>query len=266
MKNKQMINESFFDKVSSSINLLERNKYNKLNCDSNFDCWVDELFKDIGFSRVLDVCCGTGNQLIKFASNKKVELLIGIDLSEESLKIASERISKNSSLNVILRNISMEKLCDDEVIKRSKIDFISCFYGLYYSKDVENTLNQMFELLPIGGSIVVAGPYGKNNYNFFELLQKRFRIPEFVLKSSTTFMQEVVFPLLLKKADVCESSFVNKISFFDTESLYDYWKATTFYFPEYKDIIFNDINSFFKQSKEFVIEKHVLAYVATKKL
>jgi len=250
------------EKAVSSRNLTGRVDSNRQYARGDFDQWVRSLLDGLDFTSVLDVCCGTGNQLVLFAARPEVSRIVGVDVSKEGLNAAKERLNTaQEGRRVNLKAIGMEKMFQAPEIKDAKFELISCFYGLYYSKEPIMTLNEMIDHLSDKGAVIIVGPYGKNNAGFFELLQRHFSLPELVLRSSVTFMEKEVHPLLKERCAVSEENFLNPISYPDPQSLIKYWRSSTFYFPEHEDAVARDIERHFARNNEFIIEKHIKAYI-----
>ncbi len=255
-----------FEKATSSKNLTERSSSNQQYASNDFTSWSNSLVNNISFSSVLDVCCGTGNQLVLYCSRPQVSLMAGVDISKQAIETARERLQKiGQNKRLILKTTKMEDMFRNSELKYIKFDLISCFYGLYYSNNVKNTLSDMIEHISASGTILIVGPYGRNNASLFDLVGRHFRLPELVVSSSRTFMEEEVLPFLSKRCEMEQKIFVNKICYPNPESLIDYWKASTFYFPEYENKVSADINTYFLYHKEFVVEKHVMAIIAKRK-
>lgn len=260
-----MTHNQFIKRVVNTVNLKERANINQNYGTNNFDDWVISLINKVRFSSVLDVCCGTGNQLIKYATKNNKAYIVGVDVAEDSLKIADERLKSASVSNYRLKHLAMEEMFRDTELSGAKFDVISCFYGLYYSKDTDSTLEDMIEHLSEEGSIIIVGPYGKNNSAFFEILQKYYDLPELVTRSASTFMGEEVFPFLSKRLTKIDSyTFVNPVIFPSTVNLLDYWKASTFFSSQHEEVVKKDIEAHFAKKGEFIMEKHVVAYIAQK--
>src|SRR3989338_7613707 len=84
----------FAKRAISSKNLMSRVSSNQAYAKKDFNLWVSALLNKLYFSSVLDVCCGTGNQLVFYASKPETTYIAGIDILKEALDIARERMSK----------------------------------------------------------------------------------------------------------------------------------------------------------------------------
>lgn len=251
----------FVDAVNSDF-LKTRYLINKKLGSSDFDGWVHSIVDGMKFSSVLDICCGTGNQLIMYAGRNKIPTIIGVDISAESLLVAEERLVRFGEIEkVTLIEGKMDETFSFTEVSGKKLDLISCFYGLYYADNVTGLLNRAIDHLSEDGSILIVGPYGNNNGELFDILQKHFELPELVYRSSSTFMENEVSPILDSKLMVESKCFVNRITFPDVGSVMDYWKSTTFYKSEFERKVRSDVVQYLKSKGEFVLEKHVMAIV-----
>ena len=115
----------------SSAGLDSRSSANQRFAQNDFTSWTRNLIGGLGFTSVLDVCCGTGNQLVLYAERPRVKKIVGVDASRESLDKAKERLAdKVESGPVILKALKMEDMFNDADIAKERFDLISCFYGL----------------------------------------------------------------------------------------------------------------------------------------
>jgi len=254
-------NSDLLNLATSSQSLQNRASSNQQFSSSDFNGWVTSLFDNYKVNNVLDICCGTGNQLVIYA-DKSVESITGLDVSAQSIEKSQQRLEKYDG-NLTLVTASMEEYLatnpDD-----SK-DFISSFYGLYYSQNIAETCQQIHRILETNGHFLTCGPYGNNNESLFSLLEKHYTLPEFVVYSSTTFMKETLKPILLELSmSLEEKYFVNTISYPNTESLMTYLKSSTFFNEDYHDDIVKDLKEHFKKHTTFKVEKHVMALIAKK--
>jgi ubiquinone/menaquinone biosynthesis C-methylase UbiE len=257
--------DNVYKKAKDTKKLESRSDINTKYGEFDFSVWTKNLIRNLAVNNVLDVCCGTGNQLVLYARIPEVKMLFGVDISKEALKKAEERLKPLLPKDrFILIQSPMEEMFKNPILNSKKYNLISCFYGLYYSKNVTSTIEEMIEHLDKKGNILIVGPFGKNNASLFSLLEKYFKLPESVIRSSTTFMEEEVLPIVRKYCVITQKYFFNRIRFPNPESLLAYWKSSTFYFPEYEDEVLIEIKKYFNFNKEFIIEKHVMAIIGEK--
>ncbi len=110
---------------------------------------VFDLFKVRKGMKVLDVGCGTGNFSIKLA--KMGCEVIGIDISEEMLKVAKDK-AKKEGLNIKFYNMDVydmkfEDNCFDGVISVTAFEFL---------KDPDKAIEEMFRVLKPKGYLLIG--------------------------------------------------------------------------------------------------------------
>lgn len=257
----------FYNKVISKDNLSVRSGGNHSFALNDFDGWLSNIFQKIEFQSVLDICCGTGNQLVLYGQRNNMKLIAGIDSSEQSIEVAKSRLEKiDVTLPLNLRAMMMEDLIRNDVFNEVKFDVISCSYGLYYAENFREIIDYMIDHLTQSGTVIIVGPYGKNNAKFFDLLEEFYTLPDLVKRSSSTFMVDEVYPELSLNFNIEQKTFINKICYPSPAELVKYWKASTFYREEFEDSVITRIEKHFSDADEFVIEKNVIAYIAKRKL
>lgn len=110
---------------------------------------VFDLFKVRKGMKVLDVGCGTGNFSIKLA--KMGCEVIGIDISEEMLKVAEEK-AKKEGLNIKFYNMdvyNMEYEADyfDGIVSVTAFEFL---------EEPEKAIEEMFRVLKPNGYLLIG--------------------------------------------------------------------------------------------------------------
>lgn len=258
------VDDKVLSRAVSTRGVHSRSEVNKQFGSSNFDRWVADILQGVSFTSVLDFCCGTGNQLVLYAQRAGLRELVGVDTSEESLKVAQQRLSESPlATPATLIGARMEEVFGNPELAKAKFDLISCFYGLYYARDVSAVLNAMMDHLCDMGTILIVGPYGENNATLFELLERHIELPDLVKRSSSTFMTQEVVPHLQEHLEVRTETFVNRICYPEPKAVIDYWRASTFFEQSVEEAVVRDVETHFKRHGEFVVEKHVMAAIAS---
>ena len=258
---KNIASDTLLDLAASSQNLQNRAAGNQRFASADFSAWVNSLFDNYPMNSVLDICCGTGNQLVIYAE-KSVESITGLDISAQSIEKAQQRLESYQGELTLVASAMEDYL---SATPSNSKNFISSFYGLYYSKDIAETCQQAHRILSDNGHFLVCGPYGNNNASLFSLLEKYYTLPEFVTYSSATFMQQTLSPTLTALGMTLENkTFVNTISYPDTDAVLSYLKATTFFNENYLENIKQDLDKHFESHDSFQVEKHVMALIAKK--
>jgi 2-polyprenyl-3-methyl-5-hydroxy-6-metoxy-1,4-benzoquinol methylase len=100
---------------------------------------------------ILDAGCGTGYKSLLLAYANPEAKIIGIDLSEESIKLAKQRLQYHDFKNVEFQAISIEDLHPLSL----KFDYINCDEVLYLLPDPSGCLKAMKSVLKPDGIIRV---------------------------------------------------------------------------------------------------------------
>jgi ubiquinone/menaquinone biosynthesis C-methylase UbiE len=123
--------------------------------------------------KIVDVACGTG--LISFRALEATGesgLVIGTDISDKMVVIASEEARENNLTNIKFERMDAEELMLDNDL----FDLALCALGLMYVPDPVKALKEMHRLLKAGGRCAVA-VWGKRNScgwaDIFEIVDKR---------------------------------------------------------------------------------------------
>ena len=115
--------------------------------------------------KVLDVGCGSGGDLQKFAHAGVVEY-VGLDSSTQALREASNRAAKIRSMRVEFREWDMCSPCS--IIDLASFDVICCNFSIHYAFATVETarivLDTLWARLKSGGVIFGCVPVGRESF------------------------------------------------------------------------------------------------------
>lgn len=126
--------------------------YDALMTDIPYDdyiSWIAKYAPSAQYKRLLDIGCGTGTLTAKFASAGYE--VSGLDLSEEMLMIASQRLIEQG-FNIPLYCMSMDELEGFEELDLVTIAIDSLNY-LQERDAVEQTFTRIYQSLKTGGQL-----------------------------------------------------------------------------------------------------------------
>lgn len=111
---------------------------------------VMEKLNEQTYSTVLDIGCGTGTILSMIPSSNNMKLS-GIDLSDEMIHIARERLNKNVELIV----------GDSEYLpwEENCFDVLLCTDSFHHYPNPQNVLKEMGRVLKDKGRLIIADPW-----------------------------------------------------------------------------------------------------------
>jgi len=110
--------------------------------------------KTVSKGRVLDIGCGTGQNLI--LTSKNIDSGIGIDIAEDRLKIARKIAELNN-----LKNISFENKSALDDFESESFDWIICTEVIEHIKEDDVLLDNMTKLLKTNGKLIITTPAEK---------------------------------------------------------------------------------------------------------
>ena len=226
--------------------------------------WIFDRFPVRPEDQVLELCCGTGSQSLRFLELLGDEgQLCAVDISPRALEALASKASARLAGRLRLVEANLDELgrsLEKSGMQRPAFDSIFCAYGLYYSKDATRLLNEALSWLKPGGRIAIVGPFGPNNKQLFDLVQATGAVlPAAVVDSSQRFMLETVVPWAAANFEsVAVHTMVNPVRWAAAQRVLNYWQNTTFYDPEKRPAFENLLLRHFADHSEFVNEKWVM--------
>lgn len=224
--------------------------------------WIFERVEVSPGDQVLELCCGTGGQTLPMLDRVGDSgRVVAVDISKAALDtLASKAGARNKRLTGIEASLEnfLSSLVQAEPI--SGFDLVFCAYGLYYSTDVLRTLRDAKSKLNPRGRIVVAGPFGPNNKQLFDLVRASgVTIAEPVVFSSEAFMLQTVLPWAAETFEsVAVHTMVNPVRWATPERVLNYWQNTTFYDAAKRAEFERLLHAHFAEHAQFVNQKWVM--------
>lgn len=125
-----------------------------------------DVIKKLDVTHILEIGVGTGLTLGHYPKNCK---LVGIDLSEDMLKIAQQRADKLTDREINLRVINAEKTDYPD----AHFDCVTIPYVLSVTPDPDKLIQEARRVCKPGGTIIVLNHFsGSGFWWFFEKLVK----------------------------------------------------------------------------------------------
>jgi len=101
---------------------------------------------------VLDVAVGTGDLSIEILRQQKAEHIIGVDLSDEMMGIAAQKLGQNGlGAKVELRHENAQHMS----FASDYFDAVTCAYGVRNFASLDEGLREMARVLKPGGQLVL---------------------------------------------------------------------------------------------------------------
>lgn len=241
-----------------SIRIATHDQYGKYEVND----WILKNLSLKKGERILDIGCGSGKQLIPYAKVVgKTGLAFGVDISEELLK-ESEETAKKARVSIRVKECGMEELA--EVLGKDRFDAIASSFAIYYSKDIDKTVSDIYSLLKEGGRVFVCGPTEGNNKELAKLHVKVAPLPSNFIEH-TQFMANTALPTFKKYLKTVKTSvFRNPITFPNKKAVLNYWNSYTLFNEKAKSKFESLLDEYFSKKSTFVTHKVVLGIFGKK--
>lgn len=247
--------QRFSERAQKTSSLEERRSINQQYSSADFDQWLLGRLEIRLGENVLDVGCGSGAQTIPMAVS------VGHSGTVSALDISESSISTLQAKSGSIKNI--EAHCADmmdlrEVIARKfkikKYDLVHSSYALYYAKDPSFVLNTMVDALEPDGRCIIFCPHSP--HGLVKLAQRFTSVPKAVT-DSLEFGVEVVVPYLRRNLKrVLIHHFDNRVTVDDSETLLNFYRATTYYDQAAEPAIKKLVDDQIQKHGNFSYEKH----------
>lgn len=113
--------------------------------------WIAEDHPAGSALRVLDVACGTGDLALEIAARRPAARVLGIDLSQEMLRLATARVRANDRERLRFEPGDMARLS----LPAASVDVISAGYAVRNAADPRAALGEFARVLRPGGRLYI---------------------------------------------------------------------------------------------------------------
>ncbi len=199
--------EEMFDNIAPKYDLL-----NRLMSAGVDITWRKKAIKRLApYSpkRVVDIATGTGDFAIE-AAKLKPEEIIGIDISNEMLRVGREKmVKKNLDKLIDMRNGDSEALD----LETNSVDAITVGFGVRNFQNLRKGLGEILRVLKPGGAVAILEPSFPTSFPLKQLFAFHFRVLTPLLgkivsgdNSAYTYLPESVkaFPNGKEFTDICD--------------------------------------------------------------
>ena len=140
--------EQMFDNIAPSYDAL--NHRLSWNIDRYWRRRLLSTLKEIHINRMLDVATGTGDLAIKAAEKLDVDTIVGIDLSDEMLKVARRKTCDRK----LQETIKFEKAdCLNLKYADNTFDAVVAAFGIRNFQQLDRGLEEMLRVMKPGGRL-----------------------------------------------------------------------------------------------------------------
>jgi len=207
----------------TSKDLQARIDIHKQYGSRDIDQWMLELLQPARGSRILDVGCGSGKQLLAFYNYLQGEAEItGGDVSQELLAEA-RRASESAGGRIRILELDFNKPFD---LPDGSFDLVSCCFAIYYAADISFTIGEMHRVLKPGGRLFTTGPMPDNKRLFYDIIREATGHPIPPMPGSSRYGSEILSVLRQRFREVEVHIFENPLAFESVEPFLTYTRAS----------------------------------------
>lgn len=143
--------EQMFDNIAPTYDRL--NHVLSFNIDRIWRKRVMRIVRRSHPAMIMDIATGTGDLAIAMAKRTEGAKILGIDLSEEMLRVARDKVAKlGFSERIVLQKGDAENL---HTVADSSIDVVTVAFGVRNFEHLEKGLSELYRCLKPGGKLVV---------------------------------------------------------------------------------------------------------------
>lgn len=143
--------EEMFDNIAPNYDKL--NHIMSFNLDRTWRRRVMRIVRRSKAKKIMDIATGTGDLAITMAKRIDRTQILGVDLSEEMLAVARQKIQKQGlEERIMLEKGDAESL---DMVESGTIDAVTVAFGVRNFENLERGLSEIYRTLREGGKLVV---------------------------------------------------------------------------------------------------------------
>ena len=143
--------EEMFDNIAPTYDKI--NHIMSLNIDRMWRRRVMRIVRRSKAKKIMDVATGTGDLAIAMAKRVDRTQILGVDLSEEMLAVARQKVQKQGlDERIMLVKGDAENL---SMVADGTIDAVTVAFGVRNFENIERGLREMWRTIKEGGKLVV---------------------------------------------------------------------------------------------------------------
>lgn len=143
--------EQMFDNIAPTYDKL--NHIMSLNIDRVWRRRVMRIVRRAKAHKIMDVATGTGDLAIAMAKRVDRTQILGVDLSEEMLAVAREKVRKQGlEERIMLEKGDAENLV---MVADESVDAVTVAFGVRNFENMEQGLRELYRTIKHGGKLVV---------------------------------------------------------------------------------------------------------------
>lgn len=238
--------------------LVSRARINASKAKHDLEEWMIQLLPPLRGLKVLDLGCGTGKQIFRFAPIVTDEgLIFGVDKSQDAIQVVNQCAKTEKNRSVEAQQMSLDD-CLNRLSGR-RFDLIISSYAIYYAKDHAALIKGLRSILTDQGVVFVCGPGKDTNREIYEIVNSFIQNSSAQLKPLDDFLR----PIQIEEIADTYSQFTvsrleNQILFDSADDILSWWKHHNSFESSVSDRVEGIIRRHFESNNIFSLSKNVL--------
>jgi len=238
--------------------LKSRAQINAGKAKHDLEEWMIPLLPPLRSLQVLDLGCGTGKQIFRFAPLVAGEgWILGVDVSKNAVCAVNERARAEE-----LRWVEAAQMPLDDCVQRlagRHFDLIVSSYAIYYSKDIVALLKGVRSLLTDRGTVFVCGPGKHTNREILDIVNRFIPDSSEKLEPIDDFLGPAeIRDIARSYSKSIVSRLENKILFGSPDGVLSWWNHHNSFVPSVAAGVQEYVNAYFENNETFSLTKNVL--------
>lgn len=206
--------KNLFNRISNSYDFINNIISFGMHKIIKFKC-IKEL-NISARSKILDLCCGTGDTAWLIKKHFKKVNVIGVDFSEKMLNIARKKCKYVEFYNLDITNLPFEK---------NEFDTITCTFGLRNIEDINKAISSIYKVLKVNGEFMHL------DFGYKNKISKIF-----------DFYVPILCKIFKKNALAYNYLIKSKQEFYTPEEIIKLFKENNFEIKKQKNFLFNTVS------------------------
>lgn len=189
----------------------------------DIDEWMLETLQPERGSKIFDVGCGSGKQLLAFHRFLGGEAQIaGGDVNEELLEQARQRVVE-AEADIEVMPLDFNR---GFPLPEGEYDLVSCCFAIYYAADIPFTIREIHRILKPGGKLFTTGPMPDNKQMFYDVIREATQQEIPPMPGSSRYASEILDSIRETFSEVEVHRFENPLKFPEAAPFIEYTRAS----------------------------------------
>ena len=211
--------------------LNTRADLNASRAKHDLEDWMMQFLPALEGRRMVDLGCGSGKQIMRFAPLVGPEgSILGIDASAQAVEEVRAKAGQAGYAWVEAEQLGLDDSVD--FLADRSFDLVVSTYAIYYASDFVKLLKDLGDRMPPGGELLVVGPGTGTNREISDIVARLSPSASEKLYVSD-FIDEAGIAALADHFGGCETHRLdNPIRFHGTEEVMAWWRNHNSYVPD----------------------------------